>query len=252
VSTGASSLAHAVADHAAGEQIVGHGLLGSETTAQQLDLLRDEDGRLPANVFQTVRARGRGRPPGSTNKVNKKIAQLVVQRHGDPVLEMASIGFMPLDQMVELFIAATGHSAMEARLIELVDVTIKRVAELTLHASAEQREDMQDLVDSVLKAAQRFATKPGDLAEAAMKIKLNALKEVSSYTHGKQPISIDLTSKADVILNIPGLTDPAHLAEMVGAGGMNPEQLERLEYASFTDVDAQDDGGDEADHDDAG
>jgi stage V sporulation protein SpoVS len=239
VSTSGSALAAAVTD-AVHEQAIGHGLFGSETSAEQLDLLRDEDGRLPGNVFQQVRQRGRGRPPGSPNKVNRKIAQLVVQKHGDPVLEMASIGFMPLDQAVEAMVAATGHSAMEAKLMELVDITIRRVTELRMSASDAERDSLQELVDSVLQAARRFALKPGDLAEAAWRLKLSALKEVAPYVHGKQPVAIDVTGKADVILNIPGLTDPSHLAELVGQGGLSAEALENLELAQFTEVEADD------------
>lgn len=231
MSTSGSALAQAVA-----EQAIGHGLFGTETTAEQLDLLRDDEGRLPTNLFQQVRSRGRGRPPGSPNKANRKIAQLVCQKFGDPVLELASLGFMPLDQLVESLIAATGHTAMEAKLLELVEKTITRVTELKANASEEARADLQELVDSVLRASSRFALKPGDLAEAAMRIKKDALKEVAPYVHGKQPIAIDVTGKADVILNIPGLTDPTHLAELTGGGGLSPEALERLEYASFTDV----------------
>lgn len=237
MSTSGSSLAHAVS-----EQAIGHGLFGSETTAEQLDLLRDEDGRLPPGVFQQVRSRGRGRPPGSPNKANRKIAQLVCQKFGDPVLEMASIGFMPLDQLVEAYIAATGHTAMEAKLIELVDITIRKVTEMKTTATPEAREDLQELVDSVLRVSSRFALKPGDLAEAAMRLKLSALKEVAPYVHGKQPVAIDVTGKADVILNIPGLTDPAHLAELVGDAGLSPEALENLELAQFNEVDPGDAG----------
>ncbi len=86
-------------------------ILGLPNDPAQLDLLRDEHGALPNNVFRLARnrERGAGRPAGSKNKRNESLAKLVCQQHGDPVLFMASLYSMPLDQVVELMkIAAPG------------------------------------------------------------------------------------------------------------------------------------------------
>lgn len=84
-------------------------LLGLPNDPEQLDMLRDKHGALPKNVFQLARAQGPGRRPGSKNKRNANLAKLVCQQHGDPVLFMASLYSMPLDQVVELMkIAAPG------------------------------------------------------------------------------------------------------------------------------------------------
>jgi hypothetical protein len=87
----------------------GSAILGAPMEADQLDLLRDECGSLPKNVFQLARQRKAGRPPESKNKRNQVLAKLICQQSGDPVLFMASIYAMPLDQMVELIkLAAPG------------------------------------------------------------------------------------------------------------------------------------------------
>jgi hypothetical protein len=85
--------------------------------------------------------------------------------------------------------------------------------------------------------------KPGELALKALQTQLAARREVAQYVHGKMPVQVDLNTKADVILNIPGLTDPAALADMVNGGELTDDDLQRLEYAPFTDVGAD---GDEA------
>jgi hypothetical protein len=237
MSTDMTSIAAAV--H---ETVIGGGLFGVEGSVEQLDMLRDpETGRLPANTFQQMRARGRGRPAGSRNKASKKIAQMIVQTHGDPVMELASIGFMPLDQMVELLLVATGNSKVEERLTAMADALTAKITALPAYATKEQRESLQELAEKVFDSLRRYALKPGDLAEKAMKIKKDALKEVGPYVHGKQPIAIDVTGKPDVILNIPGLTDAAHLAQYV-EGDLTDSDLENLEFATFRPVDEDDAG----------
>lgn len=43
----------------------------------------------------------------------------------------------------------------------------------------------------------------------AMEIKLRAINDALPYIHGKQPIAIDVTGKADAVIFIPGLNAPA-------------------------------------------
>jgi hypothetical protein len=90
-------------------------VLGMPNDPAQLDLLREDNGNLPKNVFQIARQKGVGRPQGAKNKRNESLAKLVCQQHGDPVLFMASLYSMPLDQVVELMkIAAPGSGKAPA------------------------------------------------------------------------------------------------------------------------------------------
>lgn len=102
MSTGDSSLLRAFERHAGGP------LVGAPVEAEQLDLLRDEKGNLPKNVFALAREQARrpGRPPNAPNKRNDTIAKLVCQEAGDPVLWMARLYAMPLDQLIELLLLA--------------------------------------------------------------------------------------------------------------------------------------------------
>ncbi len=224
MSTEVSSLEAAVR-----ETVIGAGFLGAETTAEQLDLLRDKDGRLPQDAYRQVRS-GPGRRPGSTNKLNRKIAQMVVQVHGDPVMELASIGFMPLDQMVEMLVIATGQSKIEEKLTDMAERLTAKIEDLQGKASQDYLDTLGELADRVFDAIRRHAMKPGDLAEKAMKIKKSALVDVAPYVHGKQPIVVDINKKPDVILNIAGLTNPAALAAMADDTELTMEQLQNMQF----------------------
>ncbi len=224
MSTEVSSLEAAVR-----ETVIGAGFLGAETTAEQLDLLRDKDGRLPQDAYRQVRS-GPGRRPGSTNKLNRKIAQMVVQVHGDPVMELASIGFMPLDQMVEMLVIATGQSKIEEKLTDMAERLTAKIEDLQGKASQDYLDTLGELADRVFDAIRRYAMKPGDLAEKAMKIKKSALVDVAPYVHGKQPIVVDINKKPDVILNIAGLTNPAALAAMADDTELTMEQLQNMQF----------------------
>lgn len=224
MSTEVSSLEAAVR-----ETVIGAGFLGAETTAEQLDLLRDKDGRLPQDAYRQVRS-GPGRRPGSTNKLNRKIAQMVVQVHGDPVMELASIGFMPLDQMVETLVIATGQSKIEEKLTDMAERLTAKIEDLQGKASQDYLDTLGELADRVFDAIRRYAMKPGDLAEKAMKIKKSALVDVAPYVHGKQPIVVDINKKPDVILNIAGLTNPAALAAMADDTELTMEQLQNMQF----------------------
>jgi len=226
VSTEVSSLEAAVR-----ETVIGAGFFGAETTAEQLDLLRDKDGRLPQDAYRQVRS-GPGRRPGSTNKLNRKIAQMVVQVHGDPVMELASIAFMPLDQMVETLVIATGQSKIEEKLTDMAERLTAKIEDLQGKASQDYLDTLGELADRVFDAIRRYAMKPGDLAEKAMKIKKSALVDVAPYVHGKQPIVVDINKKPDVILNIAGLTNPAALAAMADDTELTMEQLQNMQFLS--------------------
>jgi hypothetical protein len=96
-------------------------MLGVDADTEQLDLLRDEDGKLPHDIFRRMREnaeRGVGRPAGSGNKRTQALAKLIVHRFGDPVEALASIYSMPLDQLCELLVIADGSRKREERLAE--------------------------------------------------------------------------------------------------------------------------------------
>lgn len=91
---------------------------------EQLDMLRDDKGRLPEDIFRQMRQRGRGRPPGAANKRNTDLARLIAQQHGDPVLFMASLYSTPLDQLVELMMIADPGGKLQ----KMGDIVSKAIA----------------------------------------------------------------------------------------------------------------------------
>lgn len=88
-----------------------------------------------------------------------------------------------------------------------------------------------DVLYEQMKLAQGGESKSKRITgKDALQLKLSAIDTVLPYLHGKQAIKVDMTKRHDVILNIPGLTDPSALAEMTGSPELSAEELERLEY----------------------
>lgn len=232
-------------------------VLGVEADAGQLDLLRDDSGQLPSNVFVLARQKAgedgaakRGRPPGSKNKRGDQLAKLVVQQHGDPVLAMASIYAMPLDQVAELAMVADGSRRREERwersMARLEAVVAKRMRDAeqgNAILTDAQTERLTELLERAQNASMALKNKPGELGMKAFNLKLAAAAQVAPYVHGKKPIEVDVTRRADVILNIPGLTDAAGLSDMIGDQGLSEGALEGLTYHPFTEVDEEPAGG---------
>ncbi|HEX8400511.1 MAG TPA: hypothetical protein VF628_02280 [Allosphingosinicella sp.] len=234
MSTQGSSLERAFRDQCAQGS---SGIAGGEADAHQLDMLRGPDGKLPGNVFQLVRqgkARGPGRPAGAGNKRNQKLAQLICQEHGDPVLFMASIYSMPTDQLVELLKLADDSAAMEDRLFRLAESVERQIAVLmdTGTATAAARKQLESLVDRLGDISKVLRTKPGALAVQALALQKQAAQAVAEYVHGKQPVSVNVHGKADMVLLVPGLNapvmDPKHLESEVRARGLEAVDLENM------------------------
>ncbi|QNQ09259.1 hypothetical protein [Sphingomonas alpina] len=233
-------------------------VMGVDAGTEQLDLLRDpETGKLPSNVFQLARSRaegrGVGRPAGARNKKSAQLARLIVEKHGDPVLGMAAIYAMPLDQLVELLLIADGSKERMERFEILADRVQTMVDHMLDGESGrpltdKQVEKLGELAERMGDLAKTLKSKPGELALKALNTQLQARREVAQYVHGKMPVAIDVNSRADVILNIPGLTDPAHLAEYVEHGELTDVDINRLEFKPFEDAARDDDDG--ADNDD--
>jgi hypothetical protein len=220
------------------DQCEGGAVFGADADANQLDLLRGEDGRLPTNVFQRVRQgaarRGVGRPKGAGNRRNQKLAQLICQEHGDPVMFMASIYAMPTDQLCELLRLADDSAAMEARLYALAEKIEADVVRLisTHGLTVKQLDQVDRLVDRLGDIAKVLRVKPGDLAVKALALQKQAAQEVATYVHGKHPVSVEVKGKADLVLLVPGLNapimDPARLEDEVRARGLEAVDFENM------------------------
>lgn len=231
----------AAVEEAVEEQAIGDGMMGGATSAQQLDMLRDEEtGSLPDDVFSIVR--NRGRPPGARNKRNEKIAKMIVQAHGDPLMELASIGFMPLDQLTELQAIAAGLGGTERRLTKLLDQLNERLDAKDL--GEDQRESLDTMAANCFRTISRIAARKADFAKHAMTVKKDALVQTAPYVHGKQPIEINHNGRPDLILNIEGMTDMSRLVQ--------DAELGQIEEADFQDIRfVSDEGADGSEAEDA-
>lgn len=192
------------------------GILGAASSPEQLELLRGTDGKLPGNVFQLMRAEaakgGPGRPAGSRNKRSDDLAKLIVHRHGDPVMAMAAMYAMPLDQLIELVLIADSTAEREDRLLKLIEraegLIDTLMAVIKAGAGGETLGTKVDkvvtLLDRVFDAAKALKMKPGDLAIKALNVQLAAAKATAEYVHSKKPVEANLNVKSDGVLVMPG------------------------------------------------
>jgi hypothetical protein len=248
-------------------------VLGFAQSAEQLDLLRGDDGKLPQNVFRIVRQegdrqRGKGRPPGARNKRNDDLAKLIVHQHGDPVMAMASLYSRPLDQLIELVLIADSTAEREERLLALcesaegmINAMVRKLADggfvdpSLLNAATHA-------LERVFDAAKALKMKPGDLAIKALNLQLAAAKAVAEYVHSKKPVEANVSVAVDGVMVMAaapaGSTFDQQdaivrqaadgIAEMLRDGQIDPARLADFRFvdgqfveAEFTEVPEGDD-----------
>lgn len=259
MSTGGTSLARALHSEAEAHQL---SLLGVDASPEDIDALRDENGRLPSDAFRRLRAGGRrgpGRPLGSVNKRSEQLAKLVIQEFGDPVLGGASLYAMPLDQLCEMLTVADGTVERAEQLHELTAQVSAQVAELTkgvllaarngtatlaeLETAAERIADAAESLEAVAKRA----GKPGALALQALNVQLMARRFVAEYVHAKRPTAVDVNVKNDGLLIMPRAGTGGAEAEFartainaaLKSGKLDPSQVARLEFRDGRVIDPE-------------
>jgi hypothetical protein len=213
-----------------GERVMGG------ATAEQLDLLRDPQGRLPADTFRRMRIeqRGRGRPKGARNRENTDLAKLICQEGGDPQLFLARVYSTPLDILCEQLLIAEGAPEREDRLIEMCDAltgTLKRAADEQW--GKDQMAVLVQVADRIERAASTMKSKPGDIALKALGLQITAAKEVSPYVHKKKPVDVAVQHTRNVIfMPAPQATvaDPVdavmrRTVEAMNSGEVDPAKI---------------------------
>lgn len=125
-------------------------------SAEQLELLRDEDGRLPKNVFAL--ARGRGRPPGARNKRDQDLSAYIVGKYGDPVDALGNVMTMDWQSLRDLWVQAqrSEDKSKPVRIRDVAEFWLKCVQELLdrVHGKAVQRLEVDGKVDGFIFAPQ--------------------------------------------------------------------------------------------------
>jgi hypothetical protein len=272
-----SSLEGAIRDAAGGED-----MLGATASAEQLDLLRGADGKLPQNVFRLVREQARtagpGRRAGSRNKRSDRLAKLVTQQHGCPVMAMASMYSRPLDQLIDLVLIADSTAEREERLLGLIERSEGMIDALMASIKAgglvasdkldERIDKVAGMMERVFDAAKALKMKPGDLAIKALNLQLAAARATAEYVHSKKPVEAVVNHKVDGVVVMPPVQPAANfeqtdaqirmaadgIASMLSKGRIDPSQLVDLRFVDgqFTyDGDPVDPAASDADDDDA-
>lgn len=230
--------------------------LGMDMEPEQLDLLRKGDGRLPDNVFRLARKAGPGRNPGSPNRKSADYVKYFTQKFGDPVDYLGSTYRMPLDQAVELVLAAENYNDRELRLLKLCDQAADAMSKaLSEGWSGEKLKTVVRMVEAVERAANGMKAKPGDIAVKVLAHQLNAAKEAAQYIRSKKPTEIavegNLDFRAFFVGQHGGAAAPqvealANAANAVNKGLLTESDLKDLRIidGEFTTVD--DDGDDDS------
>jgi hypothetical protein len=262
VSTDRSSLEKAF-EAAQGES----GVLGAAMSPEQLDLLRDDRGQLPANVYQMARRAGPGRKPGSRNKRSDDLARIITQDFGCPVRFQASIYAMPTDQITELLLKADPTvGAREERLMALADEmtatlrdarhAIRKMPDQGTSEAFKRLDKIIELAERVEDVARTLRTKAGEIAVKALSLQLQAAKSVAEYVHSKKPVQAEVKVGVDGVIVMPGANvlgaSPVdqvlgRVAEALNSGAIDPAQLRdmRIVDGEFSDIDAVDEDNDD-------
>ena len=183
----------------------------------QLEAFRGADGRVTAEAIRVVR--GRGRPAGARNKRTKKDADYFVQRYGDPLDVLGQMMTTPLRQFVEVLREADNADEREAHLLQLAETIDAQVSKLVAKGSLTKAESqtLERLVDRLADVAKVLRATPGKLALDALALQLQATFRALEYVHGKQPVSLEVTSKADLVIFAP---------EILKNFGIDPDALQ--------------------------
>jgi hypothetical protein len=217
-------------------------VLGGVGDVEQLDLLRDGDGKLPADAFRRLRIeqRGRGRPKDSRNKRNTDLAKLICQKSGDPQLFLSSVYATPLDQLVEMILIAEGVPEREDRLMDLCDTMSAMVRQALEESWSEARlKVVTKGLEAVERAASALKSKPGEIALKALGHQITAAKEVSPYVHSKKPVEITTTQKLDGVIFMPApqttAADPIdavmrRTVEAINTGAIDPARIVDMRF----------------------
>lgn len=147
-------------------------------SAEQLDLLRDEKGNLPRDVFQL--ARKRGRPEGARNKRDQDLAKYIVQEFGDPVNALGNVMAMDWQSLRDLWVAAqrSEDKSKPVRIRDVAEFWLKCVQELMdrVHGKAVQRLEVDGKVDGFIFAPQLLPK--GAVSDAALTEFMGRMKGV--------------------------------------------------------------------------
>lgn len=213
----------------------------------QLELLRAADGTLSRSAIHQVRTRGR--PRGARNKRSKKIADYYVGRYGDPLDAIGQLANTPLRQLVEVLIEADGSAEREERLFELVEQGISHIKGLKRldGDTTESAAMLSDAIEKLADAAKAISGKPGKLALDALAVQLTAHRTALEYVHGKQPVSVEITGKADLVVFAPELMkqhgiDASQLQDAIRERGLEAFDADEMrllppaEEADFEEV----------------
>jgi hypothetical protein len=198
-------------------------LFDSLPDANQLAMFDDGGSRLDRAALATLRT-GPGRRPGSRNKRNQRVADFIVQNYGDPLLSQANAAFMPLEVLVRAIRAADQDEGDDEK-FEQIERIIDKIGP---HVGKDMA---QKLGTRLLRMMNRSQISAMDVWKEQ-----NAIKaELTPYVYGKQPVALQVSGRADVILNIPGMTDQTHLAEIIGESDVTEEDIARIAFQPLAD-----------------
>lgn len=233
MSTDQPGIVGAVHDEAAKRGMArDHRSLGFMPDAVQLNLLREENGgRIDADGIRAIR--GRGRAPGSRNKRNQKVAQMIVHKFGDPMDGLGNFSVMPLEDAVAMVRLADDVGREEE-----LDRIEAMVARLSLQL---RREEMEATADQLARQLMKFMARKQISAIDVLALQIRVGQDLMTYVHGRQPISVDVREKTDAVVIIPGINAPTDVSQQQLAEVINQRGLDALDFQNMKLLDAPED-----------
>ena len=252
MSTKPSSMENAWQDAArtgSADEFAAVGIFGTEVSPAQMDMLADENGKMPANVFSIARGKGPGRPKGAVNKASRDLEKFILHKYGCPVEYMASVRSMPLDQITHALMEAEGFSDREEKLFKLLDdVEALQVKALNENWTDAKLKLLDRMLDRVEKAVSSMKAKPGDLATKALSIQLAAARDEARYIRSPMPVQATINLKTDGTLIMAGTVpstewqgDAGPVGEVMRriADGVNKGEIDASQLQDIRIVDAE-------------
>lgn len=213
--------------------------LGMLPDAHQLNLYREANGgRIDTDGIAQIR--GRGRPAGSRNRRNQKIAQLITHKFGDPMDGLGNLSIMPLEDAVAMVRHAddVGRAEELDRLEEMVDRLARRL----------RADDDQTSATALTRQLVKFMARKQISAIDVLNLQVRVGQDLMTYVHGRQPISVDVREKVDAVLIIPGVNAPADASHEQLQAAVNRGGLDAIDFDNMRILTAP--GGDAVEADD--
>lgn len=203
-------------------------MLGQFPHPRQLQLLADSDQGITGDGLRKSQ-QGPGRRPGSKGRRSGKLADLIHNKFGDLLMHRIEMGLMDTATLTAALRAAD-QPDRDKELDRIMDAVAILGDNCTKAAATK-----------LANALAKFLSRKEISALDVWKEQLSELKDATTYQHGRQPLSIDVSTRKDAYVFIPGVNAPAdmspkQLGEAVERDGTEAIDMSGMKVVEQTDT----------------